>query len=113
MQGFPFIRFVHKFFQDNAVVRAGRCHAIVGDQGSARIRLDVIFIAKKTHSILLHPTRIGILVRTFILVPFERNMSGFDSGIFLSAIALLGNFNDRGVDDRAAFGENPLGFSFC
>jgi hypothetical protein len=67
----------------------------------------VIFVAKKTHSVFLHPTRIGILVGAFIVVPLGRNMPGFDSGILLSTIALLGNFNNRGVDDRTLFGKNP------
>ena len=88
MPRLPAIRFIHQLLQDDAVVRVGHHHTIVGDQGSARIRLDMIFIAKKTHSILLYPTRIGILVTAFIVVPFDRNMSCFDSGIFLSAIAV-------------------------
>ena len=57
--------------------------------------------------------RIGILVGAFIVVPLGRNIPGFDSGILLSTIALLGNFNDRGVYNRAAFGINALGFQFC
>ena len=112
MKGFSSISLVNKFLQGNTVMRAGCCDSIVGDQGSARIRFDVVFVSVITHSILLYPPSVGILVAAFVFIPIYRNMSGFDLGIFLPAIALLGNFNDRGIDDRSAFGKNALGFQF-
>jgi hypothetical protein len=112
VQVFSTISLVHKLLQGNTFMRAGCCDSIVGDQGSARIRFDVVFVSVKTYSILLYATSVGILVAAFVFIPIHRNMSGFDLGIFLPAIALLGNFNDRGIDDRTAFGKTPLSFQF-
>ena len=61
---------------------------------------------------LFNPTRIRILVAAFGFIPIDRNLTSLDFGILLPAIALCGNFNDRGVYNRAAFGINALGFQF-
>jgi hypothetical protein len=75
VQRLPGISLAHKLFQNDAIVRAGWCHSIVGDQGCARIRFDMIFIAKKTHSLLLQLTRIRILAAAFAFIPIDWNLS--------------------------------------
>jgi hypothetical protein len=109
VQGFSSISLVHKFLQGKTFMRAGCCDSIVSDQGSARILFDVVFVTVKTHSVIFYPPSIGILVAAFVFIPIHRNISGFDLGIFLPSIVLLGNFNDCGIDDRSGLWKNSLG----
>ena len=53
VQRFSSIRFIQKFFSNNAIARVGGHHAMVHNQRSVSIRLDVIFAAKKARTVFV------------------------------------------------------------
>jgi len=70
----------------------------------------VVLVAVKVHLVLLCPAGITVFLAELVglLFPGFGSFALLDLPVFLTAVALTGNFNEAGVDDLAGVGEKLL-----
>src|SRR3982074_3963785 len=73
---------------------------VAPDQLVLGIRIHVVLVPEKTLAVLLRPARVAILLAQFgrLAVPLPRYPSGLHRLVLVTAVALLGDRHDRGIN---------------
>ena len=79
-------------------------HLVPPDQLVLGIRIHVVLVAIEALAVLLGPARILVFLPVFrrVLLPLLRRLASLHVVILFSAVALLGNRHDRGINHLAA-----------
>ena len=95
---------IQDVLHDLAVVHRRVGHLITPHQLVAAVHIHMVLVAVMALAVLLGPPRVRILLATLgrLLLPALRRLAILDPRVLVTAVALLGDRNDRGVDDLAA-----------
>src|ERR1700677_1007721 len=98
------IGFIQKPIEFLAVMHARVGDVILPDQFVPGIGLYVVLVSIETLAVLLRPARILVFLPVFrrVFLPSLGRLAGLHILIFVTAITLLGNWNDRRINHLAA-----------
>src|SRR5674536_220659 len=98
------IGFVQKPIEFLTVMHARVGHVILPDQLVPGIDIHVVLVSIEALAVLLGPARILVFLPVFrrIFLPGPWRLAGLHILIFVTAITLLGNWNDRRINHLAA-----------
>src|SRR5580704_9222600 len=85
-------------------------HIVLPDQLVLGIGIHVVLVAIEALAVLLGPARVLVFLPVFcrVLLPCCRRLAGLHLIILVAAIALFGNWHDRGINHLAAAGNVAL-----